>query len=286
MTSAEEYSGYVLDPESPVEMARLINLDRFMTKGMGGSLVGVNNLSPLHNVLDMACGPGGWVLDVAFEQPNVEVAGVDISKLLIGYAGARAHSQQIPNASFGIMDITQPLDFADGAFDLVNARFLFSVLLQEQWPVFIAECMRLLRPGGVLRLTELIDGGATNSPAKEQLHLFFCQALQRVKHGFSVSGRSIGVTIMLPRFLRSAGYQEVQHLMHALEVSAGTEAYSDFYENSRITYLLAKPLFINTGVTTEEEFDRTYQQMLIELKSDDFTGMWHYMTALGVKPFS
>jgi ubiquinone/menaquinone biosynthesis C-methylase UbiE len=267
-------------------MARLINLDRFMTKGMGGPLVGVNNLSPLHNILDMACGPGGWVLDVAFERPTVEVAGVDISKIMIDYASARARSQQISNASFGIMDITKPLDFANGAFDLVNARFLFSVLLQEQWPVFIAECTRILRPGGVLRLTELIDGGATNSPAKEQLHGFFCQALQRVKHGFSVNGRSIGMTIMLPRFLRNAGYQQVQHLMHALEVSADTEVYSDFYQNSKITYLLAKPLFLNTGVTTEEEFDRTYQQMLIELNLDGFTGMWHYMTALGTKPLT
>jgi hypothetical protein len=97
---------------------------------------------------------------------------------------------------------------------------------------------------------------------------------------------SIGTTIMLPRFLRNAGYQQIRHMMFALEVSAGTEAYADFYRNSEITYLLAKPFFINTGVTTEEEFDRTYQQMLIELGSDDFTGMWHYMTALGVKPLS
>ena len=286
MPDAGEHNGYVLDPESPVEMARLINLDRFMTKGMGGSLADVENLLPLHNILDMGCGPGGWVLDVAFERPNIEVAGVDISKIMIDYANERAQTQHLSNASFGVMDITKPLDFADGAFDLVNARFLFSVLIQEQWPVFIAECTRLLRPGGVLRLTELIDGGATNSPAKEQLHGFFCQALQRVKHGFSVNGRSIGMTIMLPRFLRNAGYQQVRHSMHALEVSAGTEVYSDFYRNSEIIYLLAKPLFVNTGVTTEEEFDRTYQQMLIELRSDDFTGMWHYMTAMGVKPLS
>lgn len=286
MTDAIEHSGYVLDPESPTEMARLITLDRFLTKGMGGPLVGVEDFSPMNKVLDMACGPGGWVLDVAFERPSAEVTGVDISQIMIDYASARARSQQRSNATFRIMDITQPLDYADGTFDLVNARFLFSVLLQEQWPVFIAECTRLLRPGGILRLTELTDGGATNSPAKEQLHSFFCQALQRVKHGFSVNGRSIGTTIMLPRFLRNAGYQNVHHIMHALEVSADTEAYADFYRNSEITYLLAKPFFINTGVTTEEEFDRTYQQMLIELGSEDFTGMWHYMTALGTKPLS
>ncbi len=284
MTDTGENEGYVLDPESPVEMARLINLDRFMTKGMGGALVGVDNLSPLHNILDMGCGPGGWVLDVAYERSDVEVAGVDISKIMIDYANERARTQHLSNASFGVMDITKPLDFADGSFDLINARFLFSVLTREQWPTFIAECTRLLRPGGMLRLTELLDGGETNSAAKEQLHLFFCQALQRVNHAFSAGGYNIGVTIMLPRFLREAGYQHVQHIMHALEVSAGTEAYSDFYRNSEIIYQLAKPLFIGTGATTEEEFNKLYRQMLIDLKADTFVGMWHYMTAIGIKP--
>ena len=55
---------YVLDPESPVEMARLIDLDRVVTKAMGGTLVGVANLPEEAKVLDLACGPGGWVLGI------------------------------------------------------------------------------------------------------------------------------------------------------------------------------------------------------------------------------
>jgi len=284
MSEAAESNGYVLDPESPTEMARLINLDRFMTRGMGGPLVGVDHLSPLRNVLDIACGPGGWVLDVAFERPDVEVAGVDISKIMIDYAKARARTQQLTNASFRVMDITKPLDFADNTFDLVNVRFLFAVLSREQWPAVVAECTRILRQGGMLRWTELMDGGATNSPAKEQLHSFFSQALWRAGYGFSVNGCSIGVTITLPRLLRKAGYQQVRHLMHALEVSADTEVYGDFLHNAEITYLLAKPFFLQTGVTTAKEFGQTYQQMLIELGAETFTGMWHYVTALGIKP--
>lgn len=284
MTETSEKGGYVLDPESPAELARLINLDRMMTKGMGGPLSGLDDVSSVHTVLDMACGPGGWALDVAFAHPGMEIAGVDISKIMIDYANARAATQKLTNASFGVMDITQPLDFADGTFDLVNARFLFSVLLQKQWPIFLKECFRLLRPGGILRLTELIDGGATNSPAKEQLHSFFCQALWRSGYGFSVNGRSIGLTIVLPHLLREAGYLDVRHFMHALEVSQGTEAYTDFYRNSEIIYQLAKPYFLATHATTEEEFAQVYPQMLIELGADDFCGMWHFMTAVGVKP--
>src|SRR6266536_6407820 len=125
---------YALDPESPAELARLINVHRFMTRGMGGPLVGVPDPSALQQVLDLACGPGGWVLDVAFACPDAQVAGVDISKTMISYANARARSQGLQNASFEVMDITQPLAFSDHAFDLVNGRLLVGSLPRTAWP--------------------------------------------------------------------------------------------------------------------------------------------------------
>src|SRR5581483_11521112 len=98
----EETTGkntYFLDSESPTEMARLINLDRITTRAMGGPLVGITNPSTLRNIVDLGCGPGGWVLDVAFELPEAEVEGVDVSRIMVDYANARARTQQLPNAS-------------------------------------------------------------------------------------------------------------------------------------------------------------------------------------------
>src|SRR6266571_3282033 len=91
---------YVFDPESPTELARLINQDRIVTGAMGGPLSGLSDLSLLRNILDLGCGPGGWVLDVAFTLPDAEVEGFDISRAMVNYAHARAISQQLPNASF------------------------------------------------------------------------------------------------------------------------------------------------------------------------------------------
>ena len=73
-------STYVFDPESGAELARLIEQDRFSTREMGGPLVGLPDLPAEARVLDLACGPGGWVLDVAYEHPEYEVCGVDISE--------------------------------------------------------------------------------------------------------------------------------------------------------------------------------------------------------------
>src|SRR5579875_70190 len=143
-TDKPEHS-YIFDPESPEELARLVNFGRATTQAMGGVLAeqSQETIDGLRNVIDLACGPGDWVLDLAFAHPHIEVAGGDISRIMVDYANARARSQGLTNASFGIMDITRPLDFPNNAFDLVNARSLFGVLSRENWPAFIAECTRI-----------------------------------------------------------------------------------------------------------------------------------------------
>jgi ubiquinone/menaquinone biosynthesis C-methylase UbiE len=276
-------STYVLDSESPVEMARLINQDRITTQVMGGPLAGIADPSSLRNILDLGCGPGGWVLDVAFELPDAEVEGVDISRMMVDYANARARTQQLPNASFGVMDITQPLDFPDNAFDLVNARFLVAVLPKERWTPFIAECTRVLRPGGTIRLTEPIDAGVSNSPALETIHSLLYQALWQAGYGFSVDGKTTGLSHALPNLLRTADYQNLRYLGHALDCSANTEGWMDFYHNAEVGYKLAQPFFVQAGVTTQEEIDHLYQQMLIEMNFNDFCSMWHLVTILANK---
>jgi SAM-dependent methyltransferase len=277
---------YFVDPESPEEMARLINLDRVTTQAMGGPLSGLTEqeVAGLRNVLDLGCGPGGWVLDVAFSLPRVEVAGVDISRIMVDYANARARSQELTNASFGVMDITQPLDFSDGAFDLVNARFLVGVLRREHWAPFVAECTRLLRPGGILRLTEPVDSGTSTSPAYERFMTLFYQALWRGGYSFSPNGLTLGMTHMLPSLLRHAGYQPIRWAGHALEFSAGTPAWADFYRNIQVGYFLAQPGLVRAGLGTQEEIARLYQQMLTEMQAPDFCGMGNYLTVIGIRP--
>jgi ubiquinone/menaquinone biosynthesis C-methylase UbiE len=280
---AKDDNTYLLDTESPAEMARLINQERLLTQAMGGPLVGLPDPSTFHQVLDLGCGPGGWVLDVAFSFPEMEVAGVDISKTMIEYANARARSQQLYNTSFGIMDITKPLDFADNSFDLVNARFLFAVLRREAWPSFIAECTRILRPGGILRVTEPIDIGVTTSPAYQRIMELWYQASWQAGYGFSADGKTLGVTHMLPTLLRQTGLHTIQFRAHVLEVSAGTEAWHDFYHNAEVGGKEAIPFFVKMGVVTQAEIDDLYQQSFIEMCSEDFRGMWHYLSVWGSK---
>src|SRR5438105_1463399 len=186
---------YFIDAESPAETARLMHQDRLITKGMDGVLSERSDVSSMHHIVDLACGPGGWVLDVAFDYPGIEVMGVDISETMIRYARAQADVQGLNNASFRVMDITKPLDLPDNFYDLVNARFL-GFLPKAAWPKLVQDCLRITRPGGIIRLTES-EWGFTNSPAYEQLYTFFANAMKAAGHRFSPERPFLGITPML-----------------------------------------------------------------------------------------
>ena len=169
---------YFNDPESGAEMARLIDQDRLVTRGMGGPLAGLPDISGFHQILDVACGPGGWAQEVGFAYPEVEVVGIDVSKAMIEYARAQAEVQGLNNVSFKVMDIQKPLEFPDSSFDLVNVRFI-NFLPAAAWPRLMREFDRITRHGGIIRLTESDWWYYTNSPALESLNAMIIAALKR-----------------------------------------------------------------------------------------------------------
>ena len=91
---------YFIDPESGSEMARLITQDRLITKGMGGLFAERADLVGINRILDLACGPGGWTLNVALAYPDIQVVGVDISQAMIEYAQAQAQVRRLQNVQF------------------------------------------------------------------------------------------------------------------------------------------------------------------------------------------
>ena len=221
---------------------------------------------------------------MAFARPDIEVAGIDVSQIMTDYAWARARTQHLSNASFGVMDITQPLDFSENTFDLVNARLLVAVLKRDAWGPFLAECSRVLKPGGTLRLTEPIDvAGITTSAAYESLSLMVSEALYRSGYGFSVNGYTLGMTTRLPRMLRKAGYRQVRCQAHTLEFSADCENWKDLYNNALAGSAMIHPFLEKAGVATREDVERLVTRLYLEWLSDEFCGMWHLMSVLGEK---
>lgn len=276
---------YIMDQQNAEEMARLLLQERLLSDVMGGLFPGRLDLSRVHDVLDIACGPGGWVLDVAQQYPKVQCTGFDIDRMLVDFARAQATTLGLDNAHFRVMDATKPLKFADGSFDWINARLLVGFMLPAKWPKLILECMRLLRPGGIIRLTEC-ELALTNSPASEHLYGLLARALKVAGQSFSPDGRVAGITPMLKKFLRDVGCQQLQHAAYAIDFSTGSEAFANAFQDYRAAFKLVQPFLVRMGVATEEEVEAFYEQALVEIQASDFCGIWFYLSTWGEKPDS
>jgi ubiquinone/menaquinone biosynthesis C-methylase UbiE len=274
---------YIIDPENAGELARLMQQDRLLTEGMGGLFPEGQQLPEGGRVLDLACGPGGWDLEVAFHYPHVEVIGIDISQPVIEYARAQAQSRGLENAHFQVMNVMEPLAFPYSSFDLINGRLLCGFMLPEAWPRLLKECFRLLKPGGIVRLTEM-ESPLTTSPSYEHFFHLGTQALKLAGQSFSPDGGHVGITPVLPRLVRQAGFEEVRLRASVIEWSMGTEGHYPVFKDALLFLELVQPFLIKMGMGTKEELERLYQQAVAEMQQEDFCALWNLLTVRGRKP--
>ncbi len=267
---------YFIDSENVAEMARLTDQDHVITKHMGGHFAEID-LSHTSRVLDVACGPGGWAQEVAFAHPEMEVVGFDISEIMIKYAQAQAKVQGLDNASFYIMDMQKKLDFLNNTFDFVNARFI-TILPEAFWHHLMQEVGRITRPGGIIRLVETDWWATTNSRALQELSAILCRSVQG---GFWTHGYTPGVLPMLGQLLKEAGCHDVQQRPYLIDYSYGTEAYEFFLQDIERLFQLAEPRMVKRGFATQEEYDKLFSQMRLDMMQQNFRGSMLIVSAWG-----
>jgi ubiquinone/menaquinone biosynthesis C-methylase UbiE len=279
--SPETPTTYFAEVENVAEMARLLKQARFATTGLGGLFPHGLDVSAVQDVLDLACGPGEWVLAVAEAYPTMRVTGIDQNAIMIQFA--RSLSQAVPTVRFAVMDALEPLAFSDATFDLIHARFIAGFLPTKAWPKLLAECLRVLRPGGILLLVEG-EMALTTSPAVEQLSGLFTRALRAVGQSFSPDGRHLGITAMLRRLLTKTGFLSCQLEAVAMEHSTGTAFHQSLYEDYMVVFQLMQPFLVRAGVATSEELIPLYHRMLEEMRAEDFCSLGFALQVWGYKP--
>lgn len=93
-------------------------------------------------ILDAGCGAGP--LSAALRERGAEVTGIDASAQMLALARRRLGE----DADLRVVDLSDPLPFADGAFDDVVASLVLHYL--QDWGPTLAEMRRVLAPGGRL----------------------------------------------------------------------------------------------------------------------------------------
>jgi ubiquinone/menaquinone biosynthesis C-methylase UbiE len=279
----EQHNSTFIMEENNTQLAWLFNLDANLTRAMGGVFPERDgDITGMHDILDLACGSGGWALEVAHLYPHIQVVGVDINKPLIENVSALAKARNIQNAHYQITNILDPLPFPDASFDLVNARTLYSSLEPTDWPPMLHECYRILRPGGTLRLTEM-ERHLTSSTANERMWDIFTRALYISGRSFSSDGHHIGIIPHLGRLLHETGFQHIQNRASTPEISPQTPHFGVWREQDAYAWQLIEPFLVRTGVATLEEVQALRAEALKDFMSERFCAVAFYFTCWGVQ---
>mmetsp|Transcript_9360 Transcript_9360/g.42613 ORF Transcript_9360/g.42613 Transcript_9360/m.42613 type:complete len:322 (+) Transcript_9360:28-993(+) len=106
------------------------------------------NVGPGKKVLDVGCGIGGTSRHLAKSLgPNSKVQGITLSPNQVKRATELAAEQNLPNASFRVMNALA-MDFPDDTFDLVWACESGEHMPDKK--KYVEEMVRVLKPGGRL----------------------------------------------------------------------------------------------------------------------------------------
>ncbi|QFY11646.1 methyltransferase domain-containing protein [Nonomuraea phyllanthi] len=155
-TFTPDRPAWVSTPPQPADPAQAVNdYDSFAE---GYSAETENNIINAHlarpaimalagdvagrRILDAGCGSGP--LSAALRDRGAVVTGIDSSAGMLALARQRLGA----DADLHVVDVRDPLPFADGAFDDVVASLVLHYL--EDWGPTLGEMRRVLRPGGRL----------------------------------------------------------------------------------------------------------------------------------------
>lgn len=267
------------------EINRLKLQDDLLTRTMGGVLAEQPDPTHIERLLDIGCGPGGWLIETALAYPKINLlVGIDISPKVVEIANEQARARQVDTrVEFQHMDALRMLEFPDNFFDLVNQRLAVSWLRTWDWSKLLQECWRVLRPDGVLRLTELNGIVECNSPAQTRLWGLLAQAFDRAGSYFIPDGTLLDNT--LARLLEQHSFQQIQAHFQAVEYHAKTTEGQLFAEDIKYLFRTAKP-YLQKWTRLPDDYEDLYQQAIIDAEQPGFIATYKLFTIRGTKLFS
>lgn len=264
------------------ELTRLSLQDLLFTRGMGGVLAEQKHPETFARVLDVACGSGNWLIEVAHTYPMIpQLVGVDLNNQCVEYARAQVTEHQLDKrVEFHTMDALRMLEFPDKWFDLINQRLGLSFLRKWDWGKLLQEYKRVCKPTGIVRITESDLTMETVGPANQRFSELFLQSLTRA--GYFFAAEPDGVTKFLPALLKQHGFRDVQRQTHEIECRPGTPQGERFLEDMRHLGSTLRPFFEKWS-HVPDDYPQLCQQMLDEFQQPDCYAIWRLVTVWGTK---
>jgi len=159
------------------------------------------DIQPEH-ALDIGCGTGSWVIEVADDYPKSLVKGVDISPV--------QPESVPPNCDFYLDNVLQGLTFPDKTFDFVQSRAMGASIPDNCWPQYVAEIWRMMKPGGWVQFIEIEPFRHFDDqimPPRSPLGVYEKIVEKVMTKVCGVTLRGLGSR--LPQFLEDAGFVNI-----------------------------------------------------------------------------
>ncbi|CAI2163993.1 17657_t:CDS:2 [Funneliformis geosporum] len=98
-------------------------------------------------ILDVCCGAGTWLLDMASAYGSSKFFGIDLCPVF-------PTEIKPENLQFVQGDVLTGLPFDDNTFDYVHQGHMLDVYTMDQWHFIITEIIRVCKPGGYIEFIE------------------------------------------------------------------------------------------------------------------------------------
>jgi demethylmenaquinone methyltransferase/2-methoxy-6-polyprenyl-1,4-benzoquinol methylase len=153
-------------------------------QSVGLKLVGVQ---PGERLLELGCGAGGALVVLARAVGQAgRVVGLDLSPGMIDLAAARLRQAGLADRAELVVADATSIPSADASFDAAFMSFTLELFDTPEIPLVLAECRRVLRPGGRIGVVCLSRAAPVRWPTRlyEWLHDRFLATLDcRPIHG-------------------------------------------------------------------------------------------------------
>ncbi|CAO3672754.1 unnamed protein product [Umbelopsis vinacea] len=259
----EENSVYVLAMDD--EEKDRLHEQHFLLKESYGNLLLHNRVAPIFDneihVLDVGCGPGSWVLDMATEYPHVTFYGTDISIYP-------------KNCNFSIANVLEPCPF-NRQFDFIQMRFFCVALRASEWDIAYQNMYKLLKPGGYFQVLEPSILMNTTDPDLQEVISAFTKLLEKKGQDYDIGPKIKGK-------LETVGYDMLYDLKQESPIGWGNTMNVRGAEDMRSLYRSIVP-FLAAELNIDLETCRAKIERAVDAMGPTKTtiNIWAF---LGQKP--
>ncbi|KAI9276302.1 S-adenosyl-L-methionine-dependent methyltransferase [Sporodiniella umbellata] len=270
-THHSEASTIYLMPNDEEEMDRLIGQHFAFRTLLGGNLPEESfnfvDLKKGAKVLDLGCGPGTWIMDMATDYPNSEFTGIDMCDVF------PANIRPV-NVEFKIANVLERLPFEDNEFDVVNFTLFILALNKDQWIPVLKEIKRVVKPGGLLSSREvsmLLEGNEFIQWANQA---FVDRLIERNQDPY--------IYERIKDLIEEAGFEVIHHTQRHTYPGRSDHLNRDFLWDIKNIFKNCRPFLQDYLNLTSDQYPNFLERIEQECKESP-EPRWDVVSVLGKK---